>query len=391
MPQASKIAVRLLLLIMAGLAVLAIDVSTAFAQSASCRQLDATLQTLERNRAYQSTLDGAQGARALQRQVQRNESAYIRNGCNDDAKAGRQLTRECRALAREITAGRDEVANQSRTLDTGNAIAQQREAILQEMARFNCNGGARAGRFDENGRVIAGRGGRERGNLFDQLFDSLADSFDGEGGLRGDEFDGYGSYHTVRTLCVRKSDGFYWPISYSTLTDYLYNDLEACKAQCPTLDVDLYYYDNPGQEPEQMINTFGEPYTALPNAFRFRTEFDKTATCKQTTAYGTISVVGGADGSSRAMISYNGQDFPLPVRDPRGQQPQITTVALDNSMYVSVPLPRRRPAAPGETPKPVPVTPTTSSEPQRVVQFGDKRVRIVGPETPYAPSVATGT
>jgi hypothetical protein len=369
MPHASKIAVRLLLLIIAGLAVLAIDVSAAFAQSASCRQLDATLQTLERNRAYQSTLDGADGARALQRQVQRNESAYIRNGCNDDAKAGRQLTRECRALAREITTGRDQVANQSRTLDTGNAIAQQREAILQEMARFNCNGGSRAGRFDENGQVVAGRGGRERGNLFDQLFDSLADSFDGEGGLRGDEFGGYGSYHTVRTLCVRKSDGFYWPISYSTLTDYLYNDLEACKAQCPTLDVDLYYYDNPGQEPEQMINTFGEPYTALPNAFRFRTEFDKTASCKQTTAYGTISVVGGEDGLSRAMISYNGQDFPLPVRDPRGQQPQITTVALDNSMYVSVPLPRRRPAAPGETP----------------------RVRIVGPETPYAPSAATGT
>jgi len=391
MPQASKIAVRLLLLIVAGLAVLAMDVSTAFAQSASCGQLQATLQTLERNRAYQSTLDGADGARALQRQVQRNESAYIRNGCNDDAKAGRQLTRECRALAREITEGRDQVANQSRTLDTGNAIAQQREAILQEMARFNCNGGSRSRVIDENGQVVAGRGGRQRGNLFDQLFDSLADSFDGEGGLRGDEFDGYGSYHTVRTLCVRKSDGFYWPISYSTLTDYLYNDLDACKSQCPTLDVDLYYYDNPGQEPEQMINTFGEPYTALPNAFRFRTEFDKTATCKQTTAYGTISVVGGADGSSRAMISYNGVDFPLPVRDPRGHQAQITTVALDNSMYVSVPLPRRRPAAPGETPKPVPVAPTASSEPQRVVQFGDKRVRIVGPETPYAPSAATGT
>lgn len=391
MPHVSKIAGRLLLLTAAGLAVLAIDISTAFAQSASCGQLQATLETLERNRSYQAAQQGANSARAMQRQVQRNESAYIRNGCNDDAKAGRQLTRDCRALAREITRGREEVANFSRTLDTGNAIAQQREAILQEMSRFNCGGGSRARVFDRNGEIVAGRGGRQRGNLFDQLFDALADSFDGEGGLRGGEFDGYGSYHTVRTLCVRKSDGFYWPISYSTLPDYLQNDLDACRQQCPTLDVDLYYYDNPGQEVEQMINTYGEPYTALPNAFRFRTEIDQNASCKPTTAYGTISVVGGADGNQRAMINYNGAEFPLPMRDPRGRQMQVTTVALDTSAFVSVPLPRRRPAAPGETPKPVPVKPVTASEPMRIVQFGDKRVRVVGPETPYAPSAATGT
>jgi len=380
---------HLWVVLLAGLVVLLIDVSAAYAQSASCAQLGATLRTLERNRSYQISQEGAGSARSLQRQVQRNESAYIRGGCNDDAKAGRQLSRECRALAREITSGREEVANLSRTLETGNAIAQQREAILQEMARFNCGGGSRARVVDENGQLIAG--GRERGNLFDQLFDAIGETFDGEGGLRGGEFDGFGSYHTVRTLCVRKSDGFYWPISYSTLTDYVQDDLEACRSQCPTLDVDLYYYDNPGQEVEQMVNVYGEPYTALPNAFRFRTEIDKTATCKQAGEFGSVTLVATADGSARAMINYNGRDFPLPVRDPRGLQQQITTVALDTSAYVQVPLPRRRPAAPGETPKPVPVVARTTSEPSRIVQFGDKRVRVVGPDTPYAPTAATGT
>jgi hypothetical protein len=391
MAQASKIVARFVLLLVAGMASLALDVSTAYAQSASCAQLEATLDTLERNRAYQASRDGAEAARGLQRQVQRNESAYIRNGCNSDAKAGRRLSPECRALAREITTGREEVANLSRTLDTGDAIAQQREAILQEISRFGCDRGSDARVFDRDGQVIAGRGGRQRGNLFDQLFDSLAESFDGEGGLRGDEFGGYGDYHTVRTLCVRKTDGFYWPISYSTLTDYVNNDLDACRAQCPGLDVDLYYHDNPGQEAEQMINIYGEPYTALPNAFRFRTEIDKTASCKPATAYGSITLVAGVDGSSRAMVSYNGVDFPLPVRDPRGRQTQIVTVALDTSQFVTIPLPRRRPAAPGETPKPVPVAPVANSEPMRIVQFGDKRVRVVGPDTPYAPTAATGT
>lgn len=382
-------ALRLFVMVMAGLAVVVLDASTAFAQSSSCAQLGATLQTLERNRAYQAAQDGAGSARSLQRQVQRNESAYIRGGCNDDAKAGRQLSRECKALAREITSGREEVANLSRTLETGNAIAQQREAILQEMARFNCGGGSQARVVDENGNVIAG--GRQRGNLFDQLFDALGDSFDGGGGLRGGEFDGYGSYHTVRTLCVRKSDGFYWPISYSTLTDYIQNDLDACRSQCPTLDVDLYYYDNPGQEVEQMVNIYGEAYTALPNAFRFRTEIDKTATCKQANEFGSVTLVAAADGSARAIVNYNGLEFPLPVRDPRGVQQQITTVALDTTAYVQVPLPRRRPAAPGEAPKPVPVKAATTAEPSRIVQFGDKRVRVVGPDTPYAPTAATGT
>ncbi len=389
MLRRSTTALRLFVMVMAGLAVVMLDASTAFAQSSSCAQLGATLQTLERNRAYQAAQDGAGSARSLQRQVQRNESAYIRGGCNDDAKAGRQLSRECKALAREITSGREEVANLSRTLETGNAIAQQREAILQEMARFNCGGGSQARVVDENGNVIAG--GRQRGNLFDQLFDALGDSFDGGGGLRGGEFDGYGSYHTVRTLCVRKSDGFYWPISYSTLTDYIQNDLDACRSQCPTLDVDLYYYDNPGQEVEQMVNIYGEAYTALPNAFRFRTEIDKTATCKQASEFGSVTLVAAADGSARAIVNYNGVEFPLPVRDPRGVQQQITTVALDTTAYVQVPLPRRRPAAPGEAPKPVPVKAATTAEPSRIVQFGDKRVRVVGPDTPYAPTAATGT
>jgi hypothetical protein len=390
MSRASKIALRLAALVVAGLSVFVGDMSSAFAQSASCEQLTATLETLNRNRDFRTYEDNAATARDMQRNVQRSESAYIRGGCNDDAKAGRQLSRECRALAREITSGREDVANLSRSVDTGNAVAQQREAILQEIARFGCGGrGGSNAQVFEDGQIVAGRG-RQRGNLFDQLFDALADSFDGEGGLRGGEFDPYGNYHTVRTICVRKSDGFYWPISYSTLTEYVQNDADQCYAQCPGVDVDLYYYDNPGQEAEQAINLYGAAYTDLPNAFRFRTEFDKTATCKATTTYGSIELAQTAGGQSRAMISYNGLSFPLPLRDPR-RQAEVTTVALDTTAYVSVPLPRRRPAAPGETPKPVPVAPVASSEPQRVVQFGDKRVRIVGPDTPYAPTAATGT
>lgn len=373
----------------AALAGFAVDVSAAYAQSGSCTRLFATLDTLERNQDFRRAQASGDDLRVLEREVQRSESRYVRGGCNDDAKAGRRLSRECKALAREITAGRREYADLASSFETGNAIAQQREALLQEIARFGCNGGSRA-------RVIAGGGltggGDERTNLFDQLFNTLSDTFDGEGGLRGGEFEGYGGYQTVRTLCVRKSDGFYWPISYSTLIDYLPNDADQCSQQCLGADVELYYHDNPGQEPEQMVSMSGEPYTALPNAFRFRTEFDKSASCKPATDYGSINLVASADGAqSRAYIQFSGQNFPLPLRDPRGRQTTITQAPLQVADYVSVPLPRRRPAAPGEEPKPVPVAPVASSEPVRIVQFGEKRVRIVGPDTPYAPTTAAGT
>lgn len=383
MPIAPPI-LRLAALMSVALAGLLVDVTAAVAQSASCQRLEATLATLDRNSEFRNVDANTREARALQRDLQRSESTYIRNGCNDDAKAGRPLNTQCRALAREITSGRKTYEQLTRIIETGNAVAQQREAVLQEIARFGC--GSRV-------RVLEGESTRNRGrgNLFDQLFEALNDSFDdGAGGFRDEGWDPWGNYHTVRTLCVRKSDGFYWPISYSTLIDYVPNDADQCRSMCPTLDVDLYYYDNPGQEPEQMINMYGEPYSALPNAFRFRTEVDKDARCTPAADYGSITIAQTTEGQSRAMIEFGGATFPLPLRDPR-RQVEITQAALEVQNFVDVPLPRRRPAAPGEEPRPVPVTPAAGSQPVQVVKFGDKRVRIVGPVTPYAQVVAAGT
>ncbi len=384
MPRIYSIFGQTLALFLALVASLVMDVATAYAQSDTCARLANTLQTLERNSNFQSANDNKTDARRLQRDLQRLESAYVREGCNDDAKAGRRLNAQCRGLANQILDGREQLKELNQQVDTGEAVGQQREAILQEMARFDCDGMSSA-------QVTR----KDRGNFFEQLFGRLSGSDDGEGGLREEEFNPYGDYHTVRTLCVRKSDGFYWPISYSTLVDYVGNDADQCRTQCPGLDVDLYYYDNPGQEPEQMINTFGEPYTALPNAFRFRTDFDTTAKCNPLQDMGQITVADLGNGVTRALVSFRGASFPLPVRDPRGSQQNIIeaplTAQIDNATYVDVPLPRRRP---GTTPPAAAVqvaTPSAPADAGRVVMFGGKRVRIVGPDTPYATLAEAGT
>lgn len=375
--------IRLVLLVLAVSAAFTLNITDAHAQAASCSRLQSMLDTLDRNSDFQNSQSG--NLRQLQRQVQRAESAYVRAGCNDDAKAGRRLNAECRALARDVLDLREQVANMEQSVDTGEAVAQQREAILQEMARFDCDG---------RSRVNVDRGG-DRGNLFERLFGVFTeDGFDGGGGVRGDQFDPFGDYHTVRTLCVRKTDGFYWPISYSTLVDYVANDAEQCRAMCPGLDVDLYYYDNPGQEPDQMINQFGEPYASLPTAFRFRTEFDTGAKCNSTQDQGSIELAVSADGSSRPTVTFRGESFPLPLRDQRRITTPVAAVApvqvADMATYVDIPLPRRRPGPDGVVQSVQAVAPT-ASQPERIVMFGDKRVRIVGPETPYAQVTATGS
>jgi hypothetical protein len=376
MTLTTKILMQLAVLACA-MTLFALDTGDAWAQSRNCQALANTLSNLERSGGF-GGFDSARGAtRQAQQDVQDAESQYVRDGCNAAAKAGQKLNAQCRAEAREVLRTRDALARASQRADTGNAVAQQREAILQEMARFNCNANSSAGVTER------------RGNIFDRLFGAFEDDPNDGVSTRGEEFSGSAGYETVRTVCVRKVDGYYWPISYSTLVQYAGNDLNSCEAQCPGMDVDLYYYDNPGQEPDQMINLQGTPYRSLPTAFAYRTTYDPANSCKTPVSYGSIGLSAQADGSSRAMVSYGGESFPLPMRDPRRGM-TVTVLPVATASYVTVPLPRPRPAAPGEAPKPV-VVQQAANNSDRVVMFGDKRVRVVGPDTPYAPTGAAGT
>ena len=80
----------------------ALDVEMAHAQSSQCNRLVNALQQFDRNSDFRQFDGNSQAARQLQRDVQNAESRYIREGCNDDAKAGRTLTRQCQQIAREV-------------------------------------------------------------------------------------------------------------------------------------------------------------------------------------------------------------------------------------------------------------------------------------------------
>ncbi len=258
----------------------ALAVSGAFAQSASCDQLNASLQSLERNRDFLGADQANADARAADANERNAESAYLRTGCQRDQQQGLPQTPQCRALARQIIDGRAQVAQLTQSASNGGAIAQQRQQIVRQMDSLGCNSGSQA-RFSGYNPNSQPR----RRNFLQDLFGNF------DNGTGNDSPDYYGPDQvedpsigaqgdTIRTVCVRMSDGYYWPVSYSTLPDYIPQDAAQCQSQCPGQQVDLYYYANPGQEPEQMINVEGKAYSSLPTAFAYRKQIDPNNTCK---------------------------------------------------------------------------------------------------------------
>jgi Protein of unknown function (DUF2865) len=93
---------------------------------------------------------------------------------------------------------------------------------------------------------------------------------------------------TYRTLCVRTCDGYYFPISYSTTRKHFGADETMCQQLCPAGEADLYYHALGTEGPEDMLSLEGAPYTALPDAFRYRAALDGSCTCGRPAEAGAL-------------------------------------------------------------------------------------------------------
>jgi len=138
----------------------------------------------------------------------------------------------------------------------------QRRSVLTALAQNNC------GPQYAN----AARGG---GNFLDNLFGNNNNNNPAPPGVDMGPQSG-----TFRTVCVRTCDGAYFPVSFSTYQARFQDDEKTCKALCPATEATLFAYRNPGEDINQAVSISGQPYTALPNAFKFRTEFNPSCACK---------------------------------------------------------------------------------------------------------------
>lgn len=85
-----------------------------------------------------------------------------------------------------------------------------------------------------------------------------------------------GSY---RTVCVRLCDGYFFPISASASSVDFEEQEEACARRCSS-PAKLYVYKNGSEEPADMVDLKGQPYTRLKTAFLYRTAYDASCKCK---------------------------------------------------------------------------------------------------------------
>ena len=237
------------------------------------------------------------------------------------------------------------------------ALTRERGDVLAQLARYGC------------GPQYAARGGgfQQPGGLFESLFGQARFRFPGNGGFMNGG--GFGAY---RTLCVRACDGYYFPISFSTMPAKFAADAATCQQMCPGTAAELYIHRNPGEETTQMVSLNGMPYTALPTAFRYRQEYDKSCSCGTPTA-------------PMASLAPVFTEFSTAATSPATIAPPAPSSA--------VPMPHLRPAAAGEDPetaanrrgnlKPGSIqerTPETFAE----VTSNGRKVRIVGPVDFYA-------
>ncbi len=190
-------------------------------------------------------------------------------------------------------------------------------------------------------------------------------------------FYGGGQY---RTLCVRTCDGFYFPISFSTRPSAFGVDDSMCQNMCPGADARLFVHRNPGQDIKDMTGLDGVPYTALPTAFKYRTEFVKNCSC-QVSGSGKIKALNQSGdpiqdlrlspADDRFLYYDLGQTPMVPIaKVPADEDPDTIDNILGN--FVPYSLKRTSIVAVDET--------DTDGSGEETDEETKRKVRIVGPD-----------
>jgi hypothetical protein len=262
------------------LAVLALAVPAAAQQNPFCARLEGQLAAFDRSGGDAGRADQMRriedAATRQQVELDKNVATSRRTGCE---RSGFFLfggqPEQCGPLNAQIQQQRANIDRLHADLaQIQSTVAPERDAqrrtILAALSQNNCGPQYRA---------AAAAPPPSRGGLFESLFGPSSSPEASPppiapGDLPPDASGGY------RTVCVRTCDGFYYPVSFSTPQSRLRDDEKVCQRTCPAAEVQLYSYRNPGETINQAVSLGGQPYTSLPNAFKYRQSFDKSCSCR---------------------------------------------------------------------------------------------------------------
>ncbi len=243
-----------------------------------CPRLEAQLATIDRGGSNDPAKDDQirryQDAAAKQQgELDRVTSQAKRMGCDSSGffSLFNNNSSQCGPVNTQIQQMRsnlDQITSSLERLRGGGGFGSerdsQRRSVLTALAQNNC------GPQYANAATSTGPG-----NFLNNLFGG-----NNNNSLPPPSADLAAPSGTYRTVCVRSCDGGYFPISFATVPTRFPDDERSCKALCPATEATLFTYRNPGEDINQAVSVNGQPYTALPNAFRFRNEFNPSCACK---------------------------------------------------------------------------------------------------------------
>jgi hypothetical protein len=223
------------------------------AQSEVCRQYRAELSNLERGGGGRNFAGMAEQQR---RELNRMVGYYQSLECDRGRVFifGPPPSQECvnaRSRIQAMEANYNQLVRQS-----SQASEQRRRSLLAAIQR-DCTAEPRSRGFME--RIF----GREEPYVDPR---SAQERRDDRRGFSG------------RPICVRICDGYFFPLA--TTGGNRESAQQMCQAQCPATPTQLFFMAG-DRELQRAVGSDGTPYTSLPNAFRYRTTFDETCSCRQ--------------------------------------------------------------------------------------------------------------
>jgi Protein of unknown function (DUF2865) len=321
------------------------------ASSPTCVRLEAQLATLNSGNANSALADQIKAAEdAIAKQqadLDRLQAQARRSGCGQGFfSLFSGFSPQCGPLNSQIDQVRgnlDRMMSDLEQLKSGNDSQQsQRAALIGQLAQNSCGE-----QYTQAARAAGAQG----------FFEAL---LGGNGTIISPNGNG-APVGTYRTVCVRTCDGFYFPISYSTVPGRFPTDAEACQRLCPGAQVSLYTYHNPGEEIDQAVSVDGAPYTALPNAFRYRKELLAGCFCRK-------------PGETWAQALNSADDASTL------ESGDIVVTDKNEKALTQVPRsPAPKPQVPAATPSTV-TTPSPSAGGTVVTDPEGRKVRVVGPQ-----------
>jgi hypothetical protein len=259
----------------------------------------------------------------------------------------------------QMRANLDQITGNLERLRSGGAGGfsperdNQRRSVLAALAQNNCG--------PQYANAAQSQGG---GNFLTNLFGGGNNPNNPQSAPPSDLAPQSGTY---RTVCVRTCDGAYFPISFATVPARFSDDEKTCKALCPAAEAVLYTHRNPGEDMNSAVSIGGQPYTALPTAFKFRSEFNPSCSCK---AAGQTWADALKSADDKATVEQQGDIIVTEESARKMQQQRLGKGApAANGKKGAAPAPTTA-TAPAATP-PADAAPASSSE--------NKPIRSVGP------------